>query len=494
MAIEAVNRQIAKSSASGFLAIPRDLFRACWRFLRLKEIALLLALIDLADGRWATPIALVELARVARLSAGGARETAAHLERAGLLRRVAVGPGIYRWELAAGDYLQIAHNLAHRPRLKAKPRAAQLDLAGLAFDPSPPSPPLEPPAVPRPRLALVPPPPSLPLPLDPPAASTEGEKWETPSTPPPSTLPPVVPAPPPPRDTEPYPIPEPYHYPPREAAAPTEPAPPPPSEEIPPVEIPSPPPPGPSTMTALGLSLGRLVELAGKALPDEREAPPPRSGAPSRPDLGRPPAPIQGASPPRFGTPPRPDLGRPHLMISKPLTKPDPKPEAVTGAGAGALACEAPGTGGTDGGKGWGEEERAEVVRLAVSLAPGLLPGPARVRLAALEAEGATAAEVRDFLEREIPAAKARGASYPFAAALTRWTGPRRPVKGPSASPAPLLGAEVAPPPVRAPGAAAVAPRLPDEQISRNLEGARAALEALRRVSPRPSRPSLEKP
>ena len=156
--VKAFGSQISKESAGGFLAIPRAFVRTFWHLLRLKEIAFLVALVDLVDGRWAMPIALAELARLAHLSAGAAREVVAHLERAGLVQREALphAPGVYRWSLAhESEALAVAQKLAHRPRLKARARPPQLELPiAAALEPLPDP---APPPAPRPRLALVPP-------------------------------------------------------------------------------------------------------------------------------------------------------------------------------------------------------------------------------------------------------------------------------------------------------------------------------------------------
>ena len=446
----AKSKQQLSQVSGGFLAIPRELFRLCWAHLRLKEIAFLLALIDLADGRWTTPIALAEIAKIARLSAGGARETAAHLERAGLVARQPAGsPGVYRWRVASGDYLSIARSLAHRPRLKVKPRPAQLEI----FD-SPEVPPMN-----RSSLSMILPPAGPPAPLEasrPAPRPAEPPPVEAPETP---EAPPTVPAPPPAPDTE-RDI---YLYPPELSAE---------SAGAPPV----PELAGPETMTPLG-SLAQIVRLAAQPFPDEA---PPQIGTPPRPKSGRSPAPDRDAPPPQIGAPPRPKSGRPHLMISKPSPKTEPNP-TQTSAHA------------RDGGTGegcWSSEERARLVALACSLAPGLAPGYALARLGVLEGEGQAPAVVAAFLEREIPAAAARGATHPFGAALARWVPP--PPAAPP--PAPVLLPEASPPPVRAPGHAVRAPMVPEQQRILNLQGARAALQALSRRNPAATRPSLEKP
>ena len=137
----------------------------------------------------------------------------------------------------------------------------------------------------------------------------------------------------------------------------------------------------------------------------------------------------------------------------------------------------------------WESGERERLARLAAELAPGLAPSAAAGRLVALEAS-ATPAQVEAFLRAEIPAARERGASYPFAAALSRWT-PPAPTPAPRA--APPLPPAAPPPPVRGSEAVRLVPRLPESQIETNRQGARAALAALRGGAPAPRR-GLEKP
>lgn len=453
--------QIAKLSPSGFLALPRDLVRLCWRHLRLKEIALLVALIDLADGRWSMPFALVELARLAHLSAGNARETAAHLERIGLISREQTAPGVYRWQLATDGYQQIAHELAHRPRMRAKPRPAQTTLP---FEPAAPAPAMPSPA-PRPRLALVLPPPPLAaaLPVPSPApAPLPPERAPSPPTFDPPGIPDTIPAPPPPPDTERIPDGDPYPY-------------------LPPCDL------GPDTPSDLGLSLGRIVELAARPFGDD-DAPPtpppppppaPIQGVPirgiPRPDSGRPPAPIQGA--------PRPDSGRPLLMISRP--SPDPEQKPVNRS----ASAHAEGTTDGTGGEGfWAESERKGLVALAIELSgPDLHPAPVRLRLASLEALLTPAPLVEQFLREEIPAARHRGARFPFAAAFSRWPAWQEEQARKAAPPRPVLAPLASPPPIRQAGEGRRAPCVSEAQKNSNLEGARGVLAALRGApAPRP--------
>ena len=457
---EPADIQLAKLSSSGFLALPRDLVRLCWRHLRLKEIALLVALIDLADGRWSMPLALVELAKAAHLSAGGARETAAHLERAGLISREQTAPGVYRWRLAVEGYSEIAHHLAHRSRLKVKPRPAQ---TSLCFEESPPVMP----APIRPRLALLPPP--LPLDLRPPAAPPLAplppeRAPESPTLP--DTIPappPTVPAPPLPPDTEridPWP-----NTPPLRDVAETLPAATPEQQ------------PGPETPSALGISLGRLVQLAARPLGDD-EAPAPIQGAP-RPDSGRHPAPIQGA--------PRPDLGRPYLVNSKPLPNRDKTPVNRRAQAPRPEAGSAGETDGTEGGI-WTEQEREGLIALAIELSgPDLHASPVRVRLASLEALLSPAALVERFMREEIPAARDRGARFPFAAAFSRWAAWQDEQARKAAPPRPVLAPLASPPAIRQVGDTRRAPSVSEGQKNLNLEGARGVLAALRgHAAPRP--------
>lgn len=457
--IEKKQDQIAKLSPSGFLALPRDLVRFCWRHLRLKEIALLVALIDLADGRWSVPFALLELAKLAHLSAGNARETAAHLERAGLISREQTAPGVYRWRLASDGYQEIARQLANRPRLKAKPRPSQ---TSLAFEPAPPTMPTP---APRPRLAIVPPPLAgmpVPAPLPP-------ERSPAPPTLDPPGAPDTVPAPPPPPDTERIPDFDPYPYMPPADVAPA----------LPPATVEQ---PGPETTSAFGLSLGRIVQLAARPFGDDDAPPPPApiQGA-ARPDSGRQPAPIQGA--------PRPDSGRPLLMISKP--SPDraqnPVNRSAQAQGRRGEAGSVEGTDGTGGGF-WTAGERADLVALAVELSgPDLHPSPVRLRLASLEELLTPAALVERFLREEIPAARERGARFPFAAAFSRWPAWQDEQARKAAPPRPVLAPLASPPAIRQAGEGRRAPSVPETQKNANLEGARGVLAALRgKPAPRP--------
>ena len=168
-------------------------------------------------------------------------------------------------------------------------------------------------------------------------------------------------------------------------------------------------------------------------------------------------------------------------MISKPSEKTSTKPVQTSASAHGTA----------DGvGKFWESGERERLARLAAELAPGLAPSAAAGRLVALEASGAPPAQVEAFLRAEIPAARERGASYPFAAALSRWTPP---APTPAPRPAPPLPPAAPPPPVRGSEAGRLVPRLPDGQIETNRQGARAALAALRGGAPAPRR-GLEKP
>ena len=435
--------QIAHFSSSGFLALPRELVRLCWHHLRLKEIALLVALIDLADGRWSVPFALVELAKLAHLSAGNARETAAHLERVGLISREQTGPGIYRWRLASEGYQQIAHQLANRPRLKVRPRPLQ---TSLAFEPIMPSAP-----APAPRLAIVPPPllsfEGMPVPAPVPLPP---ERAPTPPTLDPPDVPDTVPAPPPAPDTEEIPDfdPDPYPY----------------------IQ------PGPETASAFGLPLGRIVQLAARPFgEDDILSPAPIQGA-SRPNSGRPAAPIQGA--------PRPNSGRPLLMISKP--SPDREQNPVNRSAQERMSSSEK-TDGTEKGS-WTAEQKAALVALTIELSgPDLHPSPVRLRLASLENLLIPAALVERFLREEIPAARQRGARYPFAAAFSRWSAWQEEQTRKATPARPLLAPLASPPAIRQVGDGRRAPSVPQAQRNANLEGARGVLAALRGTPiPRP--------
>ena len=195
---------LGTEQGAGFLSFPREFVRTCWRFLRLKELAFLVALVDLADGRWTLPIALAQLARLAGLSAGNAREAAQQLAAAGVIAREPTAPGVYRWSFAApADWLTVASKLAHRgpkPRPVSRPAqiALPLDAGSLVSPPPPPPPPSSPP--PRARLALVTAPASSPTAA--PAEVRAAVEAEALAAPAPFDDVPTVPAPPPAPATE----------------------------------------------------------------------------------------------------------------------------------------------------------------------------------------------------------------------------------------------------------------------------------------------------
>jgi hypothetical protein len=112
-------------------------------------------------------------------------------------------------------------------------------------------------------------------------------------------------------------------------------------------------------------------------------------------------------------------------------------------------------------------------------LCPGLPRETAAARIADLS--GATTASAAAFLREAIPAAKERGARFPFGAALSTWPAWRGAQQARRAPTAPLLGPAPASPP-RRPGEARPVAALADRDDF--LSKARAARLALQRVAP----------
>lgn len=491
--MQTVKAQISKESTGGFLAIPRAFVRTFWHLLRLKEIAFLVALVDLADGRWAMPLALAQIAQIARLSSGAAREVVAHLERAGLVRREPLphASGVYRWSLAhESEALAVAQKLAHRPRLKVKARAAQLDLPiAAALEGSPPEPTPAPPRA-RPRLALVLPPDQVEAPRQEVTGCQAVAAGNSPAT----TVPPLPALPalpalprlatilPPPLELEPPPSlpapPEPLK---------TQPCGPPDFDDFP---APAPAPPLDLVAPVFGgLSLQQIASWAGQSTPDEAEgarleppAPlqtslplPPQIGAPRPPQIGALPAPNQGAeAAPNRGAP-RPKSGRPLLIGSKhDLQTEIPTPPA----GAGERTSER--TSAQEAG-GSGRIDLHFLGELAALLCPGLPAETARGRIADLP--GITTASGAAFLREQIPAARARGARFPFGAALACWPAWQAAQRAKEALRPALVGPAPATTPRRPGEARPVAARVAPDFLDR----VRSARQALQRGAPAPA-------